>query len=65
MSQRDYELPPEVNLFMKSVRDFMKREVLPVEDTLDSDAILFPDDEVARLQGMTRETTPVNYPASH
>ena len=67
MSQRDYELPPELNLFTQSVRDFMKREVLPVEETLDPDAILFPDEEVERLQTMTKELelfnpgTPVEY----
>ena len=67
MSQRDYELPPELNLFVQSVRDFMKREVLPVDELLDADAILFPDDEVERLQAMTKELelfnpgTPVEY----
>ena len=67
MSQRDYELPPELNLFVQSVRDFMKREVLPVDEALEADAILFPDDEVERLQAMTQELelfnpgTPVEY----
>lgn len=55
MSFRDYDIPPEIKLLLASARDFMKREVLPVEDTLDTDAIEFPDAEVARLQEMTKE----------
>lgn len=55
MSQRDYDLAPEIKLFLEGVCDFMKREVLPVEEGLDPDATEFPPDEVERLQGLTRD----------
>ena len=67
MSKRQYDVPPEANLLLESVREFMKREVLPVEAGLDPDATEFPPDEVARLQGLTKElglfnpATPVEY----
>lgn len=55
MSLRDYDVPPEIRLLLDSVREFMNREVLPVEDRLDTDAIQFPPEDVSRLQEMTRE----------
>lgn len=51
----DLDLPGELKLFLGSVREFMRREVLPVEEPLDPDAIEFPPEEVARLQAATKE----------
>ena len=55
MHKHDYGFSTELKMILDTVREFIKKEIIPVEQNLDSDATKFPDEEVARLQKMTKE----------
>jgi len=67
MQERDYGFSDELMMLQSTVRRFVKNEIIPVEKTLDPDAIEFPEDEIARLRektramGMFQPSAPVEY----
>ncbi|MBI4338264.1 MAG: acyl-CoA dehydrogenase family protein [Chloroflexi bacterium] len=50
-----YELPEELKMAQRTVRDFVQAEVVPLEKTLDYDAIALPKEDFDRLASKTRE----------
>lgn len=49
-------MPAELRSLQESVAKFMKREVLPVEDTLPFDAYKVPEEQLATLQDTARKS---------
>jgi acyl-CoA dehydrogenase len=49
-----WELPEEFRMLQQTTRDFMKREVRPVEDTLPHDAVELPPEKLAPLQAKAK-----------
>lgn len=62
-----WQLPDELVGLKESVASFMRREVLPIEETLPHDAYKLPDDQLATLQAKARQSglwcmqTPAEY----
>ena len=54
MYDHDYELSDELRLIKSTIRKFVTNEIIPVEQTLDPDAIELPEEDVIRLRGKTR-----------
>jgi len=54
MHEHDYGLSDELKMLQSTIRKFIKNEIIPVEHTLDPDAIEFPEKEIARLESKTR-----------
>ena len=54
MYHPDYGLSDELKMLQSTVRKFVKKEILPVEQTLDTDATEFPKEEISRLREKTR-----------
>ena len=54
MHKHDYGFSTELKLIIDSVRQFVRQEIIPVEQGLDPDATAFPPEDVARLQEKTR-----------
>jgi acyl-CoA dehydrogenase len=50
-----WELPQELKQIKSTVADFVRREILPEEAKLDSEAYSLPDDVLARVQGIARD----------
>ncbi len=53
--RHDYGIPGEIRLLLRSARELLEREVLPVEARLDPDAIELPAADLARLQARSKE----------
>ncbi|MCL0055731.1 acyl-CoA dehydrogenase family protein [Dehalococcoidia bacterium] len=54
MTER-YELPQELRLTRNLVRDFIKKEILPLEQEIPHDSITIPDDHFDRLSKLTKD----------
>ena len=50
-----WELPPELKLLRSTVADFVRKEILPEETKLDSEAYKLPPDVLERVQGVARD----------
>lgn len=50
-----WELPPELKLLRSTVADFVRKEILPEEAKLDSEAYKLPPDVLERVQGVARD----------
>jgi acyl-CoA dehydrogenase len=50
-----WELPQELKLLKATVADFVRKEILPEEAKLDSEAYSLPEDVLARVQGIARD----------
>jgi len=55
MHKHDYGFSTELKMILETVREFVKKEIIPVEQNLDPDATKFPEEEIARLQKLTKE----------
>ena len=55
MHKHDYGFSTELKMILDTVKEFVKKEIIPVEQNLDPDATKFPDEEIVRLQKMTKE----------
>jgi acyl-CoA dehydrogenase len=50
-----WELPEELKLLRSTVADFVRKEIVPEEAKLDSEAYKLPPDVLARVQGIARD----------
>jgi acyl-CoA dehydrogenase len=50
-----WELPEELKLLKATVADFVRKEILPEEAKLDSEAFKLPPEVLARVQGIARD----------
>ena len=50
-----YQLPEELRMARNLVRDYIKNEIVPLEQDLDQDAISLPDEDFNRLTPLTKE----------
>jgi acyl-CoA dehydrogenase len=51
----NFQLPKELEDFRLKVREFITQEVLPLEKTLEPDAVGLPDGELKKLQAKAKE----------
>jgi acyl-CoA dehydrogenase len=54
-AQDAWQLPDELRHLKETVADFMRKEIVPEEDKLDTEAYYLPPDVLERVQGMARE----------
>ncbi len=50
-----YQLPEELRMARNLVRDYIRNEIVPLEQELDQDAISLPDEDFNRLTPLTKE----------
>lgn len=50
-----YQLPQELRMLQEVVRNFVQREIVPLERELDPEAIELPEEDYKRLSRMTQE----------
>lgn len=55
MLNHDYGFSNELKMLQATVREFVKKEIIPVEQTLDPDATEFPEKDIQRLRKKTRD----------
>ncbi len=55
MGSFNFQIPKEIEEFRVKVREFVKNEVLPLEEKIEPDAIGLPEDELKKLQSKAKD----------